>query len=210
MNDKEARKLTDKIKSTVDQLHTLFLRAYEERAWEALGYLSWREYVSTEFDMSESRAYQILDHGEVIRIVEDRNLSKSEAFDNSPNAPKSRDLLPNTGQTKQLMPVFREAGPEAMLEVWDKAVESTKGKPTAKAIKSIRSQERCAPIRAVQIPTPFKLYRDKITALVNEIYEQHDLNPAQAKALGRVLDALEDFVRTATAEDDENYDLLGN
>src|SRR5687768_8036370 len=65
----EARALTDRIKDAADQLWTLLLEAHEGRAWEALGYTSWRDYAKSEFGIGQSHAYRLLDQGRVIRAV---------------------------------------------------------------------------------------------------------------------------------------------
>lgn len=66
----EARRLTDAIRSTGEVLYTLLERAHAGRAWAALGYSRFEDYVKAEFDMSRSRAYQILDQAKVVRAVE--------------------------------------------------------------------------------------------------------------------------------------------
>jgi hypothetical protein len=58
---KAARKLTDEIKASAESLSDKLAQAYDGRAWVALEYLSWRDYAAAEFDMSQSRAYQLLD-----------------------------------------------------------------------------------------------------------------------------------------------------
>lgn len=67
----DARALTDRIRSTAEQFAGLLREAYERRAWEALGYSSWREYATTELSISQSRAYQLLDHAKVIAAVQE-------------------------------------------------------------------------------------------------------------------------------------------
>lgn len=66
----EARALTDHIKLTADQLWRLLLQAHERRAWFALGYQSWSNYIQVEFDMTRSYSYRLLDQGRVIRAIE--------------------------------------------------------------------------------------------------------------------------------------------
>jgi hypothetical protein len=66
----EARRLTDAIRSTGEVLYTLLERAHAGRAWAALGYPRFEDYVRTEFNMSRSRAYQILDQAKVVRALE--------------------------------------------------------------------------------------------------------------------------------------------
>lgn len=51
--------------------HALTLDAYERKAWQVLGYASWREYAKTEFSMGQSHAYRLLDQGRVIRALEE-------------------------------------------------------------------------------------------------------------------------------------------
>lgn len=71
MSRQEARDRTDAIKRMADRLWTALLEVHEGRAWEALGYPSWREYAQTEFNMSQSQAYRLLDAGKVLREIED-------------------------------------------------------------------------------------------------------------------------------------------
>lgn len=65
----EARDLTDRIKQTAESIWSLLLEAHERRAWMALGYESWERYVRTEFDMTRSYSYRVLDQGIVIRAL---------------------------------------------------------------------------------------------------------------------------------------------
>jgi hypothetical protein len=66
----EARALTDSIRATADALWSLLLEAHERRAWAALGYDRWEDYVATEFDMSRSNSYRLLDQARVVREIE--------------------------------------------------------------------------------------------------------------------------------------------
>lgn len=66
----DARELTEHIRSTADVLWVLLARAHTGRAWAALGYPSFAAYVQAEFDISRSRAYQILDQARVIKAIE--------------------------------------------------------------------------------------------------------------------------------------------
>jgi len=62
----EAQELTTRIKANVESLWYLLTEAKERRAWDALGYTSWGEYVRVEFDMTRAYAYRILHQGKVI------------------------------------------------------------------------------------------------------------------------------------------------
>lgn len=70
LNTEEARELTEHIRSAADVLWTLVARAHAGRAWEALGYPSFAAYVKEEFDISRSRAYQLLDQAKVVQAIE--------------------------------------------------------------------------------------------------------------------------------------------
>lgn len=65
----EARELTDHIRATADMLYVLISRAHAGKAWKALGYDSFKDYVKEEFNISRSRAYQLLDQARVVEEI---------------------------------------------------------------------------------------------------------------------------------------------
>lgn len=65
----QARELTNHIRSTADTLYVLIARAHAGRAWAALGYNSFEGYVREEFDMSRSRAYQLLNQAKIVEAI---------------------------------------------------------------------------------------------------------------------------------------------
>lgn len=69
LSEEEARTLTTSIQHMGVKLWLLVEQAHDRGAWAALGYSTWREYVSEELEMSESRSYQILDQAKVIRAM---------------------------------------------------------------------------------------------------------------------------------------------
>ncbi|MBN7758954.1 hypothetical protein JYP46_19170 [Nitratireductor aquimarinus] len=71
LTKQEAKEITDRIRDSIEKTYELVLRAYERKAWKALGYKTWEAYVQTEFDMSRRRSYQLLDQGRVIRAIEE-------------------------------------------------------------------------------------------------------------------------------------------
>jgi phage N-6-adenine-methyltransferase len=70
MTADEARQITDAIKSATEYLWQLLLDAYNGRAWEALGYESWRAWASAEFNVSERQSYYLLDRAEVLNALQ--------------------------------------------------------------------------------------------------------------------------------------------
>lgn len=118
LTEDEARTLTNQIQQSAERTYTLLLRAHEGEAWAALGYGSWREYAMTEFNMSQSRAYQLLDQARVVRSIESASDSTNVE-------------LPNEAQARELGRI-----PEAeRAEVWRETVERTDGRPTAAAVR---------------------------------------------------------------------------
>jgi hypothetical protein len=69
MCESEARALTLRIKQACMNLCLLLLDAHEGRAWVALEYRTWEEYVRAEFALSRSRSYELLDQGRVRRAL---------------------------------------------------------------------------------------------------------------------------------------------
>lgn len=69
MNKAEAQELTAQIRAQGHLLWRLVAEAYDRKAWQALGYTGWKEYATVELDMSESRSYQLVDTGRVMRAI---------------------------------------------------------------------------------------------------------------------------------------------
>jgi hypothetical protein len=66
LNEAGARDLTERIRLATRHVCTLLMEAHDRRAWLALGYRSWEQYVKREFGLSRSRSYELLDQGQVI------------------------------------------------------------------------------------------------------------------------------------------------
>jgi hypothetical protein len=136
LSAEDARALTDRIKTTAERLLSLLLEAHERRAWEALGYDSWRTYAVAEFGMSKSRAYQLLDQAKVLREIEaaagstDVELTEAEA----------RDIKPMLGEVAaEIRERVAEGPPEQVADVVKSVVKEQRSRrrrrpprPTAK------------------------------------------------------------------------------
>lgn len=64
-----ARELTEQIQRTSVRLWLLVTEAHDRKAHLALGYETWADYVKAELHMSESRSYQFLDTGHVMKAL---------------------------------------------------------------------------------------------------------------------------------------------
>lgn len=70
LDENQAKELTEYIRSTSNVLYVLIERAHTGKAHLALGYKTFQDYVRAEFDISRSRAYQLLNQSRVISEIE--------------------------------------------------------------------------------------------------------------------------------------------
>lgn len=89
MNAVEAHDITRRIRATAEQLWQLLAEAHDRRAWHALGYQTWTDYIRTEFAMSRGRSYQLLNQARVISeitsvVSTDVDITEAEARDIKP------------------------------------------------------------------------------------------------------------------------------
>lgn len=69
MSRDAAKELTEQIRSMATATYVLVKRAYDYKAWMALGYDSWGDYVTSEFSISRSRSYQLINQAKVIEAI---------------------------------------------------------------------------------------------------------------------------------------------
>lgn len=69
MSKEEAIELTQDIKSTSTALYVLLKKAHDTKAWVSMGYNSWSEYISKEFEFSRTRSYQLINQANVIEEI---------------------------------------------------------------------------------------------------------------------------------------------
>jgi hypothetical protein len=69
---RQARLLTETIRKQLrGDISLLLSTAHNRRAWAALGYSSWEDYVRLEFGLSRRRSYELLDHAQVMLTIRD-------------------------------------------------------------------------------------------------------------------------------------------
>lgn len=121
LSEDEARSITDTIRNAVDVVWMLIARAHAGGAWSALGYETWADYVQSEFNMSRSRSYQLLDQARVVAEIE---AALPEGTTVSITEAAARDLK---GVLEEVVPEIRErtAGldPEEASDVLAEIVE---------------------------------------------------------------------------------------
>lgn len=138
LDNRQARDLTDRINATSGELWTLLKEANERRAWAALGYKNWRDYAVAEFNISQSRAYQLLDQAKVVTII--REAANSTNVEISEAA--ARDLKPVVKEVASEIKAKVQAGADPVVTTYEvieaKRIERREPaeKPSAKPKKS--------------------------------------------------------------------------
>lgn len=70
LSETKARELTNAIKAAAEATYVLLARAHQGKAYKALGYSTWAEYVNKEFEISTQRSYQLLNLSKTIEALE--------------------------------------------------------------------------------------------------------------------------------------------
>lgn len=121
LDSEGARALTHRIKANLVLAYVGLLEAEAREAWSALGYSSMAAYVTVEFEVSQSRAYQILDHARVLRALESAGLDSTIVEST------------NEAQAREVAAIIKADGPERAAEILTEVAED--GPVTAKAIR---------------------------------------------------------------------------
>src|SRR5262245_55103392 len=115
MNTDEARACVARINEHMNGARSELLRLYEGRGWAAMGYASWRECVTAEFEQSQSVLYAQLQAAEIERRISDTSEKSSIPL---------RQLLPLAQLTPMEQPI-----------AWQEANQRSNGKPTARVVE---------------------------------------------------------------------------
>lgn len=109
MSESEAREITEAIRSAATATYILLTQAHEGKAYKALGYETWANYVKEEFEISPQRSYQLLDLSKVIKMIEgsapegtDVRLTEAQARDIKRELPKITERIQE--ETKDMSP----------------------------------------------------------------------------------------------------------
>jgi len=70
LSEGKARELTNAIKAAAEATYVLLARAHQGKAYKALGYSTWADYVTQEFEISTQRSYQLLNLSKTIEALE--------------------------------------------------------------------------------------------------------------------------------------------
>ena len=144
LSEDQARVVTAKASSYAAMLYRILGRAHERQIWTSLGYGSWHEYVTEEFDMSRSRAYQL------VGLYESNN-----ALAATSSADTGEEM--SEAQARPLGSL--KSDPQAVRQIWERAkVLSVDGDPTATVMAQAVAEYR-DPARFVPPLTPLTTAR---------------------------------------------------
>lgn len=100
MSEQQAREITEAIRSAATATYILLAQAHEGKAFKALGYSTWADYVKEEFEISPQRSYQLLDLSRAINLIEDSapegtnvKLTEAQARDIKRELPKITEQI---------------------------------------------------------------------------------------------------------------------
>lgn len=132
----DARLLTEYIRSTADALYVLLHRAHTGKAWKALGYSSFAAYAKSEFDISKSRAYQLLNQAKLVdeityALPEGATVTISEAVARDLKSMASEIVPQVKSETEGMTPEDASAKAQEILEDRRKEVGDKKATQTA-------------------------------------------------------------------------------
>lgn len=139
MSEAKAREVTDAIRAAASATYILLAQAHAGKAYKALGYDTWADYVKNEFDISASRSYQLLDLSKAVQMIEavtpagtDVKLTEAQARDIKRELPKI---------TEQIREETEGLNPNEAAHVVDNIVEDIRDQQKADA-KAIEEREK--------------------------------------------------------------------
>lgn len=94
LTKEQAVELTDSIKTQTNLLYMLIKRAHAGKAYEALGYSTFKEYIENEFSFSKVYAYRLLNQANFIEAIAAKVPEGTEIHISEPVTKKLKHALP--------------------------------------------------------------------------------------------------------------------
>lgn len=135
MSEPEARELTEQIRNSAHDLRRLITEAHDRKAWSALGYASFEEWIDAELRISKSHAYRLMEHEATIKALQ----AASPIGDDV-----DVRLFPNEAQSRVLSGKFKD-DPGLLATAWTTAVQRAEGHPTQRVVREVAEEMRPSP-----------------------------------------------------------------
>lgn len=196
MERAEAQALTDRIRNAVENISQLVSEARDRRAWKALGYKTWEEYVKAEFGMGRSYSYRVADHGHFLAVIAEAAGELSPMGDIPERATREiKENLPAVAAEIKERVAAGEEPAKAVKETVD-AARDAKAKEKAEKKEKQAEHDRQRDEARAALPQAIK---DREAAKQKAITEQKAKPPA-ADALQAELEELREANVSLTAE----------
>lgn len=127
----EARALADSIRGHLSEMDAQILELKEREGWKALGYTSWRECIQNEFNIGQSRAYQLLSAARVRRNI-------AQVTDGKDSTIVEKPVLTE----EQARELSKLKSAEEQRSAYDEALGQSNGKPTTTVVERVVKQKR--------------------------------------------------------------------
>lgn len=121
MSENEAREITEAIRSAATATYILLAQAHEGKAYRALGYATWANYVRDEFEISPARSYQLLDLSKAVAMIEEVAPEGTSVKLTEAQARDIKRELPRI--TEQIQDETRDLGPEDASDAIGRIIE---------------------------------------------------------------------------------------
>lgn len=128
LNKREAQELTNRIRQQGNELWKLIAEAHDRKAWKALGYETWKDYATTELQISESRSFQLIDTGRVMKAI-------GQVVD-----PEALDVVTMTARETQRVKPFLKTFPQQVKQLVKDGLEPAEAVKVA--IKNLPEAEK--------------------------------------------------------------------
>lgn len=136
MSRDEAEQITYSIKSAATATYILLARAHAGKAYRALGYETWGEYVKEEFDISRQHSYQLLDLASSVKMIEEAAPEGTRVKLTIAQARDLKNELPKI--TERVREETRDLPPDVAGDEVDRIINETREQ--AKADKKVTDE----------------------------------------------------------------------
>lgn len=198
LNKTEARALTERIKAQAEHLWRLLLEAHEGKAWKALGYTRWSDYISGEFHRTRSWSYQLLDQAHVIRAIEGAAPSMSTRVDiDEKTARDIKPLLPVVVDDIKDRIARGQEPEEAVRETVTAARQTVRAQAPARTGRAWTRDAGNADKQVAKIIQGLSVVAESIVAFDPGDYRA---TPEEVEGLDRIIKALRQFRKALAGE----------
>jgi len=124
MDSDEAQEITEAIRASATATYILLAQAHAGKAYKALGYSTWADYVNEEFSISSSRSYQLLDLSKAVKMIEEASPEGTEVKLTEAQARGIKKELPRI--TEQIKEATKDKSPTEAAEMIDEIIDEAR------------------------------------------------------------------------------------